>query len=263
MNIAKTGNQVARGGVGGIFGGSGGKSAMLSAASAFAGFAATRGMDKVSNYYEAIGNHDAAKRWKIASFSTSSIAKGATTGASIGGMVGTAVEPGGGTAVGAVIGGGVGAGLGVLSAAFEYLTDRAKEAGDALAAIPQLREKLRDIVDINKQRNDMRVASGNNIDARDKLYKDNNDRLAAAEKESNRLAELAEFKGIRLDDLKGNDVDWKKFGNEAKDIIEEYQKQQKIMQRSQQIIEAVDRAREKEAKAKELEAAKQQQLKNW
>lgn len=57
MNIAKNGNQVARGGVGGVFGGSGGKSAMLSAATAFAGFAANRGMNKVANYYESIGDH--------------------------------------------------------------------------------------------------------------------------------------------------------------------------------------------------------------
>lgn len=255
MNIAKTGNQVARGGVGGVFGGSGGKSAILSAATTFAGFAANRGMNKVANYYESIGDHQSARNWKTASTATSNVLGGVSTGA----MIGTAIAPG----VGTVVGAGIGAGIGAVGAAMDYLANKAKEAAQSLEKIADWKKSMLDIADTNQYRNEMKIAEGGNTEDSKKLYDTIKDRLGKAEKEADRLADIAKKNGIAIDNLKGKDVDWTKVDKALKGVVDEYQKQQKIIQRSTAIIETIDRAREKEAKAKEQEVAKQQQLKNW
>lgn len=120
-----------------------------------------------------------------------------------------------------------------------------------------------DIADTNKYRNDMKIAQGGDTEDRKNLYNTNKDILGKAEKEADRLADIAKKNGIAIDNLKGSDIDWTKVDKALKGVVDEYQKQQKIIQRSTTILETIDRAREKEAKAKEQEAAKQQQLKNW
>lgn len=253
MNMAKNANTT--GGRGGLFGGSSAKSVGLSAVATFSSFAAQRGINKLSEYYEATGDTRTAKTLKTAG----NITKNITGGAAAGAMIGSVITPGIGTAVGA----GIGAGIGAVGSAFEYLADKAREAAESLEKIADWRNKMNDIVSSNQYRNEMKVAKGGDTVERTNVYKINQNRLGIAEKEADRLAEIAKKNGYAINNLLGKDVDWTKVDKALKGVVDEYQKQQKIIQQSTTILETIDREREKEAKAKEQEATKQQQLKNW
>lgn len=253
MNMAKNANTT--GGRGGLFGGSSVKSVGLSAVATFSSFAAQRGINKLSEYYEATGDTRTAKTLKTAG----NITKNITGGAAAGAMIGSVITPGIGTAVGA----GIGAGIGAVGSAFEYLADKAREAAESLEKIADWRNKMNDIVSSNQYRNEMKVAKGGDTVERTNVYKINQNRLGIAEKEADRLAKIAKKNGYAINNLLGKDVDWTKVDKALKGVVDEYQKQQKIIQQSTTILETIDREREKEAKAKEQEATKQQQLKNW
>lgn len=253
MNMAKTTNTT--GGRGGLFGGSSAKSVGFSAIATFSSFAAQRGINKLSEYYEATGDTRTAKTLKTAG----NITKNVTGGAAAGAMIGSVITPGIGTAVGA----GVGAAVGAVGSAFEYLADKAREAAESLEKIADWRNKMNDIVSSNQYRNEMKVAKGGDTVDRTNVYKINQNRLGLAEKEADRLAEIAKKNGYAIDNLIGKDVDWTKVDKALKGVVDEYQKQQKIIQQSTAILETIDREREKEAKIKEQEATKKQQLNNW
>lgn len=260
MNMAKNAN-AAGGGAGGMFSGSG-RIVGLTSAATFSAFAAKRGMSKVANYYEAIGDHQSARNWKVAGTATSNITRGLSTGAALGATVGSIV-PGVGTAVGAGVGAIAGLAVGSVSAAMDYLADKAKEAAESLEKIADWKKSMNDIAETNQHRNEMKTAKGGDTVDRTDVYNINQDRLGRAEKEADRLAGIAKRNGFNIDNLIGKDVDWTKVDKALKGVVDEYQKQQKIIQRSTAILETIDREREKEAKAKEQEAAKAQQLKNW
>lgn len=253
MNMAKNANTT--GGKGGLFGGSSSKSVGFSAIATFSSFAAQRGINKLSEYYEATGDTRTAKTLKNAG----NITKNVTGGAAAGAMIGSVITPGLGTAVGA----GVGAAVGAVGSAFEYLADKAREAAESLEKIADWRNKMNDIASSNQYRNEMKVAKGGDTVDRTNVYKINQNRLGLAEKEADRLAEIAKKNGYAINNLLGKDVDWTKVDKALKSVVDEYQKQQKIIQQSTTILETIDREREKEAKAKEQEATKQQQFKNW
>lgn len=254
MNMAKNANATGGRG-GGLFGGSSARSVGFSAIATFSSFAAQRGINKLSEYYEATGDTRTAKTLKNAG----NITKNVTGGAAAGAMIGSVITPGIGTAVGA----GVGAAVGAVGSAFEYLADKAREAAESLEKIADWRNKMNDIASSNQYRNEMKVAKGGDTVDRTNVYKINQDRLGLAEKEADRLAEIAKKNGYAINNLLGKDVDWTKVDKALKGVVDEYQKQQKIIQQSTTILETIDREREKEAKIKEQEATKQQQFKNW
>ena len=251
MNMAKTSNNT---GGGGIFGGSSAKGISLGAIATFSSFAAQRGINKLSQYYESTGDTKTAKSLKTAGNITTNVMGGAAAGAAVGSFI-----PVVGTATGAAIG----AGIGAVGSALEYLADKAREAADSISRITDWQKQLANIYVDNRHRNEMKDAKSGNTTDRDILYDINQYRLETAEKESDRLAEIARDKGFAMIGLLGKDVDWSKVDKALKGVVDEYQKQQKIIQRSTAILEIIDREREKEAKIKEQEAAKQQQLKNW
>ena len=252
MNMAKTAN--ATGGRGGLFGGSSAKGISLGAIATFSSFAAQRGINKLSEYYEATGDTKTAKSLKTAGNITTNVIGGAAAGAAVG-----SAFPVVGTAVGA----GVGATFGAVGSAFEYLADKAREAADSLKKISDWGKRMANIYDDNRHRNEMKQAKSGSTNDKDILYNINQGRLERAEKESDRLAKIARNNGFAMISLLGKDVDWTKVDKALKGVVDEYQKQQKIIQQSTAILETIDKEREKEAKAKEQEATKQQQLKNW
>lgn len=251
MNMAKNANAT---GGGGIFGGSSAKGISLGAIATFSSFAAQRGINKLSEYYEATGDTKTAKSLKTAGNITTNVMGGAAAGAAVGSFI-----PVVGTAAGAAIG----AGIGAAGSALEYLADKAREAADSLNSIMNWSKNLANIYVDNRHRNEMKLAKTGSKADRDKLYDINQYRLETAEKKSDRLAEIARDKGYAIISLLGKDVDWTKINKSLKYIVDEYQKQQKFIQRSTAILEIIDSEREKEAKIKEQEAAKQQQFKNW
>ena len=109
----------------------------------------------------------------------------------------------------------------------------------------------------------MKLANSGSKEDKDKLYNINQFRLKTSEEESDRLAKRARDNAYAMIPLIGKDVDWTRVNKSFKYIVDEYQKHQKIIQRSTAILEIINREREKEAKIKEQEAAKQQQLKTW
>ena len=252
MNIAKNANTNV--GIGGIFGGSSAKGIGFSAIATFSSFAAQRGINKLSQYYEATGDTRTAKTLKTAGNITNNVTGGAAAGA----IVGSAV-PIIGTAAGAAIG----AGIGAAGSALEYLADKAREAADSLNSIMNWSKTLANIYVDNRHRNEMKQAKSGSAKDKDILYNINQYRLKTSEDKSDRLAEIARNKAYAMISLLGKDVDWSKVNKSLKGIVDEYQKQQKIIQRSTAILEIIDSEREKEAKIKEQEAAKQQQLKTW
>ena len=253
MNMAKNAN--ATGGKGGsVFGGSSAKGISLGAVATFSSFAAQRGINKLSEYYEATGDTKTAKSLKTAGNITTNVMGGAAAGAAVGSFV-----PILGTATGAAIG----AGIGAAGSALEYLADKAREAAESLEKIADWRNKMNDIASSNQYRNEMKVAKGGDTVDRTNVYKINQNRLGLAEKEADRLAGIAKKNGYAINNLIGKDVDWAKVDKALKGVVDEYQKQQKIIQQSTTILETIDREREKEAKIKEQEATKQQQSKNW
>lgn len=109
---------------GGInIGGSSAKGISLGAIATFSSFAAQRGINKLSEYYEANGDTKTAKSLKTAGNITTNVMGGAAAGAAVGSFV-----PILGTATGAAIG----AGIGAAGSALEYLADKAREAADSL-----------------------------------------------------------------------------------------------------------------------------------
>ena len=250
MNMAKNANT----GGGSVFGGSSAKGISLGAIATFSSFAAQRGINKLSEYYESTGDTKTAKSLKTAGNITTNVMGGAAAGAAVGSFV-----PVLGTATGAAIG----AGIGAAGSALEYLADKAREAADSLKKLDDWQKAMWNIYDDNNYRNQMKWAKEGDAGERELSYIINQDRIERAEKESDRLAKIASQNGISLINLLGKDVDWTKVDKTLKGVVDEYQKQQKIIQRSTAILEIIDREREKEAKIKEQEAAKQQQLKNW
>ena len=251
MNMAKNANTTTGGS---IFGGSSAKGISLGAIATFSSFAAQRGINKLSEYYEATGDTRTAKTLKTAGSITTNVVGGAAAGAAVGSFV-----PIVGTATGAAIG----AGIGAAGSALEYLADKAIEAADQLKKIEDWQKIMFDIYDDNYYRKEIKLAKDNDDVGRDILYDINQDRIERAEKESDRLAKIASQNGSSMLFLMRKDVDWTKVDKALKGIVDEYQKQQKIIQRSTAILEIINREREKEAKIKEQESAKQQQLKNW
>lgn len=147
---------------GGGFGGSSAKGIGLGAIATFSSFAAQRGINKLASYYEATGDTKTAKTLKTAG----NVAKNVLGGAATGAMVGSAV-PVMGTAVGTA----VGAGIGVVGSAFEYLADKAKEAGEALDKISAWYDKLGGISKGVQLRKDMAVVEAGPSAARDEVEK--------------------------------------------------------------------------------------------
>ena len=113
-------------GGGSIFGGSSAKGISLGAIATFSSFAAQRGINKLSEYYEATGDTRTAKTLKTAGSITTNVVGGAAAGAAVGSVV-----PVLGTATGAAIG----AGIGAAGSALEYLAEKAREAADSLKSI--------------------------------------------------------------------------------------------------------------------------------
>lgn len=250
MNMAKNANTG-----GGInIGGSSAKGISLGAIATFSSFAAQRGINKLSEYYEANGDTKTAKSLKTAGNITTNVMGGAAAGAAVGSFV-----PILGTATGAAIG----AGIGAAGSALEYLADKAREAADSLNNIMEWNKQLASIVVDNRYRNEIKQAKSGSTTDRDKLYSTNQYKLKTAEEESDRLAKRARDNAFAMIGLVGKDVDWSKVNKSLKYIVDEYQKQQKVIQRSTAILEIIDREREKEAKIKEQESAKKQQLQNW
>ena len=251
MNMAKTSNTTR----GSVFSGSSAKGISLGAVATFSSFAAQRGINKLSEYYESTGDTKTAKSLKTAGNITTNVIGGAAAGAAVGSVV-----PIIGTATGAAIG----AGIGAAGSALEYLADKAMEAADSLNRIMDWSKQLANIYLDNKFRNEMKLAKSGSPAEKDKLYSRNQYILKLAQEESDRLAERARDKALYgMIGLLGKDVDWSKVNKELKMIVDGYQRQQKDIQRSTAILETIDREREKEAKIKEQEVAKQQQLKNW
>ena len=251
MNMAKNANST---GGGGVFGGSSAKGISLGAIATFSSFAAQRGINKLSEYYESTGDTKTAKSLKTAGNITTNVIGGAAAGAAVGSVV-----PILGTATGAAIG----AGIGAAGSALEYLADKAREAADSLKSIMEWNKQLANIVVDNRYRNEIKQAKSGSTADRDKLYDKNQYILKRSEEESDRLAKRARDTAFAMVGLVGKDVDWTRVNKSLKYIVDEYQKNQKFIQRSTAILEIIDREREKEAKIKEQEAAKQQQLKNW
>ena len=250
MNMAKTSNTTR----GSVFSGSSAKGISLGAVATFSSFAAQRGINKLSEYYESTGDTKTAKSLKTAGNITTNVIGGAAAGAAVGSVV-----PIIGTATGAAIG----AGIGAAGSALEYLADKAREAADSLNRIMDWNKQFVNIFLDNKFRNEMELAKNGSPAEKDKLYSRSQYILKLAQGESDRLAEIAKKKAYDIISLLGKDVDWSKVDKSFKFIVDGYQRQQKIIQRSTAILETIDREREKEAKIKEQEVAKQQQLKNW
>lgn len=250
MNMAKTSNTTG----GSVFSGSSAKGISLGAVATFSSFAAQRGINKLSEYYESTGDTKTAKRLKTAGNITTNVIGGAAAGAAVGSVV-----PIIGTATGAAIG----AGIGAVGSALEYLADKAREAADSLNRIMDWNKQFVNIFLDNKFRNEMELAKNGSPAEKDKLYSRSQYILKLAQGESDRLAEIAKKKAYDIISLLGKDVDWSKVDKSFKFIVDGYQRQQKIIQRSTAILETIDREREKEAKIKEQEVAKKQQLKNW
>ena len=251
MNMAKNANNT---GGGSIFGGSSAKGISLGAIATFSSFAAQRGINKLSEYYEATGDTRTAKTLKTAGSITTNVIGGAAAGAAVGSVV-----PVVGTATGAAIG----AGIGAAGSALEYLADKAREAADSLKNIMEWNRQLINIFVDNRHRNEMKLAKSGSKEDKDKLYSINQYRLKTSEEESDRLAKRARDNAYAMLALLGKDVDWDKINKSFKYIVDQYQENQKFIQRSTAILEIINREREKEAKIKEQEAAKQQQLKTW
>ena len=251
MNMAKNANNT---GGGSIFGGSSAKGISLGAIATFSSFAAQRGINKLSEYYEATGDTRTAKTLKTAGSITTNVVGGAAAGAAVGSVV-----PVLGTATGAAIG----AGIGAAGSALEYLAEKAREAADSLKSIMEWNRQLVNVFIDNRHRNEMKLANSGSKEDKDKLYNINQFRLKTSEEESDRLAKRARDNAYAMIPLIGKDVDWTRVNKSFKYIVDEYQKHQKIIQRSTAILEIINREREKEAKIKEQEAAKQQQLKTW
>lgn len=252
MNMAKTSNNT---GGGSLFGGSSAKGISLGAIATFSSFAAQRGINKLSEYYASTGDTKTAKTLKTAGNITTNVVGGAAAGAAVGSVV-----PILGTATGAAIG----AGIGAAGSALEYLAEKAREAADSLNNILEWNKQMVDIALDNRHRNEMKQAKSGSTTDRDKLYFANQHRLKTSERQSNRLAKIAEHNAyaiIGLLDKEG--VDWGRINKSLKYIADDYYKHQKIIQRSNAILEIINREREKEAKIKEQESAKQQQLKTW
>ena len=250
MNMAKTSNTTR----GSVFSGSSAKGISLGAVATFSSFAAQRGINKLSEYYESTGDTKTAKSLKTAGNITTNVIGGAAAGAAVGSVV-----PIIGTATGAAIG----AGIGAVGSALEYLADKAREAADSLNRIMDWNKQFVNIFLDNKFRNEMELAKNGSPAEKDKLYSRSQYILKLAQGESDRLAEIAKKKAYDIISLLGKDVDWSKVDKSFKFIVDGYQRQQKIIQRSTAILETIDREREKEAKIKEQEVAKKQQLKNW
>lgn len=250
MNMAKTSNTTR----GSVFSGSSAKGISLGAVATFSSFAAQRGINKLSEYYESTGDTKTAKSLKTAGNITTNVIGGAAAGAAVGSVV-----PIIGTATGAAIG----AGIGAAGSALEYLADKAREAADSLNRIMDWNKQFVNIFLDNKFRNEMELAKNGSPAEKDKLYSRSQYRLKLAQGESDRLAEIAKKKAYDIISLLGKDVDWSKVDKSFKFIVDGYQRQQKIIQRSTAILETIDRERENEKKIKEQEVAKQQQLKNW
>ena len=251
MNMAKNANTTG----GGIsIGGSSAKGISLGAIATFSSFAAQRGINKLSEYYEANGDTKTARSLKTAGSITTNVVGGAAAGAAVGSVV-----PILGTATGAAIG----AGIGAAGSALEYLADKAREAADSLKSIMEWNRQLVNVFIDNRHRNEMKLANSGSKEDKDKLYNINQYRLKISEEESDRLAKRARDNAYAMIPLIGKDVDWTRVNKSFKYIVDEYQKHQKIIQRSNAILEIINREREKEAKIKEQEAAKQQQLKTW
>ena len=250
MNMAKTSNTTG----GSVFSGSSAKGISLGAVATFSSFAAQRGINKLSEYYESTGDTKTAKSLKTAGNITTNVIGGAAAGAAVGSVV-----PIIGTATGAAIG----AGIGAAGSALEYLADKAREAADSLNRIMDWNKQFVNIFLDNKFRNEMELAKNGSPAEKDKLYSRSQYRLKLAQGESDRLAEIAKKKAYDIISLLGKDVDWSKVDKSFKFIVDGYQRQQKIIQRSTAILETIDRERENEKKIKEQEVAKQQQLKNW
>lgn len=250
MNMAKTSNTTR----GSVFSGSSAKGISLGAVATFSSFAAQRGINKLSEYYESTGDTKTAKSLKTAGNITTNVIGGAAAGAAVGSVV-----PIIGTATGAAIG----AGIGAVGSALEYLADKAREAADSLNRIMDWNKQFVNIFLDNKFRNEMELAKNGSPAEKDKLYSRSQYILKLAQGESDRLAEIAKKKAYDIISLLGKDVDWSKVDKSFKFIVDGYQRQQKIIQRSTAILETIDRERENEKKIKEQEVAKQQQLKNW
>lgn len=250
MNMAKTSNTTR----GSVFSGSSAKGISLGAVATFSSFAAQRGINKLSEYYESTGDTKTAKSLKTAGNITTNVIGGAAAGAAVGSVV-----PIIGTATGAAIG----AGIGAAGSALEYLADKAREAADSLNRIMDWNKQFVNIFLDNKFRNEMELAKNGSPAEKDKLYSRSQYILKLAQGESDRLAEIAKKKAYDIISLLGKDVDWSKVDKSFKFIVDGYQRQQKIIQRSTAILETIDRERENEKKIKEQEVAKQQQLKNW
>ena len=250
MNMAKTSNTTG----GSVFSGSSAKGISLGAVATFSSFAAQRGINKLSEYYESTGDTKTAKSLKTAGNITTNVIGGAAAGAAVGSVV-----PIIGTATGAAIG----AGIGAVGSALEYLADKAREAADSLNRIMDWNKQFVNIFLDNKFRNEMELAKNGSPAEKDKLYSRSQYILKLAQGESDRLAEIAKKKAYDIISLLGKDVDWSKVDKSFKFIVDGYQRQQKIIQRSTAILETIDRERENEKKIKEQEVAKQQQLKNW
>ena len=252
MNMAKNANST--GGGGGVFGGSSAKGISLGAIATFSSFAAQRGINKLSEYYASTGDTKTAKTLKTAGNITTNVMGGAAAGAAVGSFI-----PVVGTAAGAAIG----AGIGAAGSALEYLADKAREAADSLNNVLEWNKQMVNIALDNRHRNEMKQAKSGSTADRDKLYFINQRRLKMSEEQSDRLAKRAQHNAYAIIGLLGKDADWGRINKILKYIADDYQKHQKIIQRSNAVLEIINREREKEAKIKEQESAKQQQFKNW
>lgn len=265
VSMAKNAN-TAGGGFLGL--GPNGKIMGLGATSSFAAFAAKRGINKVADYYEATGNSEAARNWKTAGLVFSNVTRGALTGGAIGGSLGTIV-PGLGNAAGAGIGAAAGAAAGAVGAAFDYLAKAAQEAADALANISNWYNKLGGIVKNEQFRQDMSVVEAGPSDARDEVEKRAKTNKYLAEQWLPTFSSQAEKiqKELEAERQKSGDDFSVERVNEltekAAELARQYQATTQQLNNAKQILEAIAKANEKDAKAKAQEEAKAQQLKNW
>ena len=239
--------------ISGMAGGSGGGGGILptmvkGASIHFIGQSVQGLVNSGAKFAEAKGYKDTAKALKTTSASTALIAGGAASGTAAGAMVGS-YFPVVGTAAGAA----VGATIGTVVATLEYLSEKAKEAAEALEEIQNFKQGMTSIVENVDQRNAMKIATGGPSEAREQLYGTASANLKEAEAETNRLRDIAKHNSEVLNSkTKLSD----KEREELQKIVDQYKEAAKKLQQNQQIVDAINNAKKQEAEKARQEAEK-------
>lgn len=201
---------------------------------------------------EAYGYKSISKNLKTAGSTVGNVATGVGMGASAGAMVGSVI-PGLGTAVGAGVGAALGAAVGAATSAMDYFAEKAKEAAEMLEQIANFKKSMGSIVESVDQRNAMKIATGGPSEAREQLYGKASANLKEAEKETNRLRDIAKHNAEVLNSKKKlNDAERQALQN----VVDDYKEAAKKLQQNQQIVDAINNAKKQEAEKARQEAEK-------